>query len=94
MSGRIFVEKILRLGYFWYTMKTDCAKFVKKYTHAKFIGIKIMYCLMSCIICFHLSLLLRGALISLGKSTLTASDRHKFIVVARLFLQVSRSSVL
>ena len=29
MNGRMFTKKILRIGYYWRTMETDCVDFVK-----------------------------------------------------------------
>jgi len=31
MNGRILAKKILRIGYYWNTMETDCVDFVKSF---------------------------------------------------------------
>lgn len=58
MNGRVHVEKILTLGYFWFTMEANCAKFIRRYHKARSMGTLIMYHLVSCTVRLHLGLLL------------------------------------
>ena len=43
MNGRMLAKKILRIGYYWNTMETDCVDFVKSFhdcqTHANLIHV-------------------------------------------------------
>ncbi|XP_057994971.1 uncharacterized protein LOC131175276 [Hevea brasiliensis] len=82
MNGRVLAGKILRLGYYWSTMDTDCAKFVKRCHECQIHG--------------NLNHLPSSELYSMtspwpfsiwgidiiGKISPTASNGHRFIIVA------------
>ncbi|XP_057985279.1 uncharacterized protein LOC131170228 [Hevea brasiliensis] len=82
MKERVLAGKILRLGYYWSTMDTDCAKFVKRCHECQIHG--------------NLNHLPSSELYSMtspwpfsiwgidiiGKISLTASNGHRFIIVA------------
>ncbi|XP_057984620.1 uncharacterized protein LOC131169412 [Hevea brasiliensis] len=82
MNGRVLADKILRLGYYWSTMDTDCAKFVKRCHECQIHG--------------NLNHLPSSELYSMtspwpfsiwgidiiGKISPTASNGHRFIIVA------------
>ena len=81
MNGRMLAKKILRMGYYWNTMETDCVDFVKSYhiyqTHANLNHVppSELYSMT-----FPWPFLVWGIDV-IGRKALKASNRHKYILV-------------
>ena len=82
MNGRMFAKKILRMGYYWSTMETDCVDYVKCchvcQTHANLNHVPPyeLYSMTS-----PWPFLVWGIHV-IGKMAPKASNRHKYILVA------------
>ena len=81
MNGRMLAKKILRMGYYWNTMETDCVDFIKSYhiyqTHANLNHVppSELYSMT-----FPWPFLVWGIDV-IGRKALKASNRHKYILV-------------
>ena len=82
MNGRMLAKKILRIGYYWNTMETDCVNFVKSchicQTHATLNHVPPSK-LYSMISAWPLSI---WGINVIGKITPKASNGHEYILVA------------
>ena len=82
MNGRMLAKKILRIGYYWNTMETDCVDFVKSchiyQTHANLNHVPPSK-LYSMISAWPLSI---WGINVIGKITPKASNGHEYILVA------------
>ena len=82
MGGHMLIRKIMRMGYFWLTMKTDCCQFVQKCPECQIHGDLIhappskLHVLTS-----PWSFSVRRIDI-IGKISLKSSSGHEFILVA------------
>ena len=82
MNGRMLAKKILRIGYYWNTMETDCVDFVKSFhdcqTHANLIHVppSKLYNMTS-----PWPFLVWGIDV-IGRIALKASNGHEYILVA------------
>ncbi|XP_057990564.1 uncharacterized protein LOC131172947 [Hevea brasiliensis] len=82
MNGRVLAGKILRLGYYWSTMDTDCAKFVKRchecqiHGNLNYLPSSELYSMTSS---WPFSI---WGIDIIGKISPTASNGHRFIIVA------------
>ena len=82
MNGRMLAKKILRMGYYWNTMETNCADFVKSchdyQTHANLNHVlpSELYNMTS------LWPFLVWGIDVIGRIALKASNGHKYILVA------------
>ena len=82
MGGHMLAHKIMRTGYFWLTMETDCCQFVKRCSECQMHGYLIH------VLPFELHALTSPWPFSIwgidviGKVSLKSSNGHEYILVA------------
>ena len=63
-NGHKMARQVMRAGYYWSTLESDCIKYARKSTSARFILTRFMYLQWSCMLWHHLSLSQCGAWMS------------------------------